>query len=129
MVWLSLKTGKAILKLTDGDYAENGLESLLSVKNGAYNINIVVFNQLQKTITGWPGGKPNESDIHRPERNTPMPKRSLIFSPHPDDDVISRVGRCKPLVDQGHEVDVTYLDPAEVTIGNVSQRSGKNAQL
>lgn len=118
VVWLSLKTGKAILKLTDGDYAENGLESLLSDKNGAYNINIVVFNQLQKTITGWPGGKPNEPDTRRPERNTPMPKRVLIFSPHPDDDVISMGGTFKRLVDQGHEVHVAYQTSGNIAVFN-----------
>ncbi len=118
VVWLSLKTGKAILKLTDSDYAENGLESLLSAKNGAYNINIVVFNQLQKTITGWPGGKPNEPDTKRPERNTPMPKRVLIFSPHPDDDVISMGGTFKRLVDQGHQVHVAYQTSGNIAVFN-----------
>lgn len=118
VVWLSMKVGKAILKLTDGDYAENGLESLLSAKDGAYNINIVVFNQLQKTISGWPGGKPNEPDTHRPERNTPMPKRSLIFSPHPDDDVISMGGTFKRLVDQGHEVHIAYQTSGNIAVFN-----------
>lgn len=118
VVWLSLKTGKPILKLTDSHYAENGLGSLLSEKNGAYNINIVVFNQLQKTITGWPGGKPNEQDTYRPERALPMPKRSLIFSPHPDDDVISMGGTFKRLVDQGHDVHVAYQTSGNIAVFN-----------
>jgi glucosamine-6-phosphate deaminase len=118
VVWLSLKTGKPILKLTDNHYAENGLGSLLSERNGAYNINIVVFNQLQKTITGWPGGKPNEPDTYRPERALPMPKRAVIFSPHPDDDVISMGGTFKRLVDQGHEVHVAYQTSGNIAVFN-----------
>jgi len=118
VVWLSIKTGKAILKLTDGDYAENGLGSLLSERDGAYNINIVVFNQLQRTITGWPGGKPNEPDARRPERALPYPKRVVIFSPHPDDDVISMGGTFKRLVDHGHDVHVAYQTSGNIAVFN-----------
>src|SRR3954463_10585400 len=81
----------------------------LAVEQGpVYNINIDIFNQIQHTITGWPGGKPNADDSQRPERELPAKKRSVIFSPHPDDDVISMGGTFIRLVDQGHDVHVAY---------------------
>jgi glucosamine-6-phosphate deaminase len=108
VIWLSDTVGKAILKLTDEDYNNHGMAQLATQMGPAYNINIQVFNQLQHTITGWPGGKPNADDSQRPERAEPAQKRSLIFSPHPDDDVISMGGTFIRLVDQGHEVHVAY---------------------
>ncbi len=108
VVWLCQKTDKPILKLTDRDYNDNGMGDLLTEKGSAYNINIDIFNQLQRTITGWPGGKPNADDSNRPERKDPPQKRVLIFSPHPDDDVISMGGTLLRLVDQGHEVSLAY---------------------
>ena len=116
VIWLCYKTQKPILKLTENDYAENGLESLLSAHNGAYAINLDIFNKIQRTITGWPGGKPGVDDEYRPERSTPMPKRSLIFSPHPDDDVISMGGTFKRLVDQGHQVHVAYQISGNIAV-------------
>ncbi len=116
VIWLCYKTQKPILKLTENDYSENGLESLLSAHNGAYAINLDIFNKIQRTITGWPGGKPEVDDFHRPERSNPMPKRSLIFSPHPDDDVISMGGTFKRLVDQGHEVHVAYQTSGNIAV-------------
>ncbi len=116
VIWLCYKTQKPILKLTENDYAENGLESLLSAHNGAYAINLDIFNKIQRTITGWPGGKPGVDDEYRPERSTPMPKRSLIFSPHPDDDVISMGGTFKRLVDQGHQVHVAYQTSGNIAV-------------
>jgi glucosamine-6-phosphate deaminase len=107
---------KPILKLTDEDYNENGLSELLAQSGPAYDINIRVFNELQHTITGWPGGKPNADDTHRPERATPFPKRVLIFSPHPDDDVISMGGTLLRLVDQGHEVHVAYQTSGNIAV-------------
>ena len=89
VVWLSKKCDKPILKLTDEDYNENGLSDLLTYDGPAYDINLGVFNQIQHTITGWPGGKPNADDTKRPERAHPFPKRVLVLSPHPDDDVFS----------------------------------------
>lgn len=89
LVWLCQKLGKPILKLTNKDYNENGLSELLALYGSAYNANIKIFNDLQHTITGWPGGKPNADDTYRPERATPFPKKVIVFSPHPDDDVIS----------------------------------------
>ena len=88
IVWLCQLTGKPILKLTNKDYNENGLSELLALFGSAYNVNIKIFNDLQHTITGWPGGKPNADDTYRPERAKPYPKRVVIFSPHPDDDVL-----------------------------------------
>ncbi len=116
VIWLCYKTQKPILKLTENDYAENGLESLILAHNGAYAINLDVFNKIQRTITGWPGGKPGVDDEYRPERSVPMPKRVLIFSPHPDDDVISMGGTFKRLVDQGHEVYVAYQTSGNIAV-------------
>ncbi|MFD0977274.1 glucosamine-6-phosphate deaminase [Salinimicrobium gaetbulicola] len=108
VIWLSNKVGKPILKLTDEDYNNNGMAQLATEKGPAYNINIHVFNKLQHSITGWPGGKPKADDTQRPERAEPAQKRVLIFSPHPDDDVISMGGTFIRLVDQGHDVHVAY---------------------
>lgn len=108
VIWLSDTVHKPILKLTDEDYNNHGMAQLATEKGPAYNINIHVFNKLQHTITGWPGGKPNADDSQRPERAEPAKKRSLIFSPHPDDDVISMGGTFIRLVDQGHDVHVAY---------------------
>ncbi|MCJ8164032.1 glucosamine-6-phosphate deaminase [Pontibacter sp. E15-1] len=108
VIWLSNTMKKPVLKLTDEDYNNHGMAQL-AVQNGpAYNINIHVFNKLQHTITGWPGGKPNADDTQRPERAEPARKRVIIFSPHPDDDVISMGGTFIRLVDQGHDVHVAY---------------------
>jgi glucosamine-6-phosphate deaminase len=108
VIWLSSKVKKPILKLTDEDYNNHGMAQLATEKGPAYNINIHIFNKLQHTITGWPGGKPNADDTQRPERANPAQKRVLIFSPHPDDDVISMGGTFIRLVDQGHDVHVAY---------------------
>ncbi len=117
VTWLARLTEKPILKLTDEDYNENGLSELLATLAGqAYAINIRVFNELQHTITGWPGGKPNADDTFRPERAAPFPKRVLIFSPHPDDDVISMGGTLLRLVDQGHEVHVAYQTSGNIAV-------------
>ena len=108
VIWLSQEVKKPILKLTDEDYNNNGMAQLATEQGPAYDINIDVFNQLQHSITGWPGGKPNADDSQRPERKEPAHKRSLIFAPHPDDDVISMGGTFIRLVDQGHDVHVAY---------------------
>jgi len=115
-IWLSETLGKAILKLTNEDYNEYGMGSLIAEVGSAEQINLKVFNQLQRTITGWPGGKPKADDSQRPERATPYPKRSLIFSPHPDDDVISMGGTLLRLVDQGHEVHVAYQTSGNIAV-------------
>lgn len=108
IVWLCQTTGKPILKLTNKDYNDHGLSELITLHGSAYNCNIKVFNDLQHTITGWPGGKPNADDSNRPERALPYPKDVLIFSPHPDDDVISMGGTFARLIKQGHNVHVAY---------------------
>jgi glucosamine-6-phosphate deaminase len=108
VIWLANTLNKPILKLTEDDYNNNGMAQLAVERGPVYNINIAIFNKLQATISGWPGGKPNEDDSQRPERAVPAKKRSLIFSPHPDDDVISMGGTFIRLVDQGHEVHVAY---------------------
>ena len=118
LVWLCQLTGKPILKLTNKDYNENGLSELLALYGSAYNANIKIFNDLQHTITGWPGGKPNADDTYRPERATPFPKRVIIFSPHPDDDVISMGGTLRRLVEQGHEVHVAYQTSGNIAVGD-----------
>ena len=108
IVWLCEQTGKPILKLTNRDYNDFGLSELITQYGSAYDCNIKVFNDLQHTITGWPGGKPNADDSNRPERAKPYPKDILIFSPHPDDDVISMGGTFQRLIKQGHNVHVAY---------------------
>jgi glucosamine-6-phosphate deaminase len=116
VVWLCQITKKPILKLTNEDYNEHGMSDLLAKKGLAYDINIKVFNDLQHTITGWPGGKPNDDDKYRPERANPFPKRVIIFSPHPDDDVISMGGTLLRLVEQGHEVHVAYQTSGNIAV-------------
>ena len=116
VIWLCQKVNKPILKLTNRDYNENGMGNLVVIKGSAYDINIRVFNQIQHTITGWPGGKPNADDSDRPERSEPFPKRVIIFSPHPDDDVISMGGTFIRLVDQGHDVHVGYQTSGNIAV-------------
>ena len=118
IVWLCQLTGKPILKLTNKDYNENGLSELLALFGSAYNVNIKIFNDLQHTITGWPGGKPKADDTYRPERAKPYPKRVVVFSPHPDDDVISMGGTIRRLVEQKHEVHVAYQTSGNIAVGD-----------
>ncbi|MCC8423683.1 glucosamine-6-phosphate deaminase [Mucilaginibacter sp. UR6-11] len=108
VIWLAKTLNKPILKLTDDDYNNHGMAQLATEKGPVYNINIHIFNKLQHTITGWPGGKPNADDTQRPERAEPASKRVIVFSPHPDDDVISMGGTFIRLADQGHDVHVAY---------------------
>ncbi len=116
VIWLAMKTQKPILKLTYKDYIDNSLGQLLEAQGTFDSINIKVFNDLQHTISGWPGGKPNADDSTRPERATPYPKRVIIFSPHPDDDVISMGGTFMRLTDQGHDVHVAYQVSGNVAV-------------
>lgn len=116
VIWLCQKVGKPILKVENKDYLENGMTDLIKTFGSANKVNIQVFNDLQHTITGWPGGKPNADDSTRPERATPYPKRVLIFSPHPDDDVISMGGTFARLVEQGHEVHVAYQTSGSIAV-------------
>ncbi len=116
VVWLCGVVKKPILKLTYQDYIENSLGELLDQGRAYDQINIDVFNDLQHTITGWPGGKPNADDSTRPVPSTPWPKKVLIFSPHPDDDVISMGGTFIRLVQQGHNVHVAYQTSGNVAV-------------
>jgi glucosamine-6-phosphate deaminase len=115
---LALDLKKPILMLTDADYIENGMSDLLANSGPAYDINIKIFNKLQNTITGWPGGKPNSDDDKRPERSEPAKKRVLIFSPHPDDDIISMGGTFKRLQEQGHEVHIAYQTSGNIAVAD-----------
>ncbi|WP_145267099.1 glucosamine-6-phosphate deaminase [Calycomorphotria hydatis] len=119
VIWLSRELGKAILKLQDEDYNEHGLQELLAEQGPAYNINLKVFRELQATITGWPGGK--RPDQHQPgDRRRRFediyPKRVIVFSPHPDDDVISMGGTLTRLADHGHEVHVAYQTSGNIAV-------------
>jgi len=118
VVWLSELLNKPILMLTDKDYNNNGMSGILAEEGTAYDLNIKMFNKLQHTITGWPGGKPNTNDSYRPERANPAKKRVIIFSPHPDDDVISMGGTFDRLVEQGHEVHVAYQTSGNIAVSD-----------
>ncbi len=118
IVWLCEQTGKPILKLTNKDYNDYGLSELVALYGSAYNVNIKIFNDLQHTITGWPGGKPDADDTYRPERAVPYPKRVLIFSPHPDDAVVSMGGTVRRLVQQGHEVHIAFQTDGDVAVSD-----------
>jgi len=117
--WLCTKTGKSILRLSLTDYNENHLSDLAALQS-VHDVNLEVFNRLQRAITGWPGGKPNADDTNRPERAIPKRKKVLIFSPHPDDDVISMGGTFQRLVDQGHDVHVVYQTSGNIAVSNDS---------
>jgi len=127
VVWLSELLNKPILKLTAKDYNDNGMSSLLAEEGSAYDLNIKMFNKVQHTITGWPGGKPNADDTKRPERALPERKRVIIFSPHPDDDVISMGGTFDRLVEQGHEVHVVYQTSGNIAVSD--EEALKSAEI
>lgn len=116
VVNVALKLNKPVLSLTNYDYNENGLSDLLVEKGDAYETNLQVYYMLRDTITGWPGGKENAVIPAHPERSEPYPKRSLIFSPHPDDDIISMGGTLQRLYDQGHEVHVAYQTSGNIAV-------------
>lgn len=116
VLWLCTKVNKPILKIENKDYTDNGMSDLINLFGSANKVNIQVFNDLQHTISGWPGGKPNADDSTRPERAFPYPKRILVFSPHPDDDVISMGGTLARLVEQGHIVHVAYQTSGNIAV-------------
>ena len=107
--------------MNESDYNENSLSDLLETQS-VYDLNIEIFNRLQHTITGWPGGKPDADDTHRPERERPKQKRVIVFSPHPDDDVISMGGTLDRLISQGHEVHVAYQTSGSIAVSNDEAR-------
>ena len=118
ILWLCERTKKSILKLTDEDYNQHGMSDLLAQHGSAYDLNIEMFNKLQRSISGWPGGKPNSDDKYRPERAQPASKKVIIFSPHPDDDVISMGGTFDRLVSQGHEVHIAYQTSGNIAVSD-----------
>ena len=119
VIELCNKVGKPLLKLSTKDYEDNGLGHLVKQFDGqAGLVNIEVFNELQHTITGWPGGKPNVDDTNRPERANPYPKRVIVFSPHPDDDVISMGGTIRRLIQQGHDVHIAYETSGNIAVAD-----------
>ena len=119
VIALCEKVGKPLLKLSTKDYVDNALGHLVEQFDGqAGLVNIEVFNELQHTITGWPGGKPDVDDTTRPERAKPYPKRIVVFSPHPDDDVISMGGTIRRLMQQHHDVHVAYETSGNIAVGD-----------
>ena len=116
VTWLALHLGKPVLKLLDEDYSEHGMAELLVAQGPAYDLNIRIFNELQHTITGWPGGKPGAPDLHRPERELPHSKRVLVFSPEPSDEITGMGGTLRRLVDQGHDVSVICLTSGNLAV-------------
>lgn len=116
VIGLAIKLDKTILSLTANDYTENSLSDLLVLKDSVYEINLQVFYMLRDSITGWPGGKPNAVIPAHPERSAPHPKKVLIFSPHPDDDIISMGGTFMRLHDQGHDVHVGYQTSGNIAV-------------
>ena len=116
VIELALKLDKTVLSLTADDYKENSLADLLVLKESVYDINLQVFYMLRDSITGWPGGKPNAVIPAHPERSAPHPKRVMIFSPHPDDDIISMGGTFMRLHDQGHDVHVAYQTSGNIAV-------------
>ncbi len=122
VIWLARTLEKPILKLTNEDYNEHGLQDLLTTRvgaggRGAYDINLDVFRALQKTITGWPAGKPAKEGGPVADE---FPKRIVVFSPHPDDDVISMGGTLIRLCDQGHDVHVAYQTSGNIAVWDES---------
>jgi glucosamine-6-phosphate deaminase len=113
---MALKTGKPILMLTNKDYNDASLGDLLVEKGDAYEINLQVYYMLRDSITGWPGGKPNAIIPGTPRKKRDTTKRCLIFSPHPDDDIISMGGTFMRLHDQGHDVHVAYQTSGNIAV-------------
>lgn len=116
VTWLSREVKRPVLKLLDEHYGEHGMADLLTEQGPAYNLNIRIFNEVQHTITGWPGGKPNADDTHRPERASPHPKRVVVFSPEPSDEMLGMGGTLSRLVEQGHDLTVVYLTSGNLAV-------------
>jgi glucosamine-6-phosphate deaminase len=116
VMWLAATVKKPVLKLLDEEYSEHGMADLLTEHGPSYGLNIRIFNEIQHTITGWPGGKPNADDTSRPERALPFPKRVLVFSPEPSHDVLGMGGTLRRLKDQGHHVTVVYLTSGNLAV-------------
>lgn len=115
---MAMEFKKPLLMLTRDDYFSHGLADLLEKHGPVSEVNLRVFNGLRDTITGWPGGKPTEDVPRHPERRYPEKKRVIIFSPHPDDDIISMGGTFMRLVQQGHEVHVAYQTSGNIAVSD-----------
>ncbi len=102
VIWLSLKVEKALLKLSDDDFREHELYELLREHGPAQALGRRVFDEMTATICNAPGGA--------------APSTSLVFSPHPDDDVISMGGTLIRLVEQGHSVHVAYMTSGNIAV-------------
>ena len=120
VIWLAKKLEKPVLKLTEEHYNETGVGELLTAAGPAYQVNIRVFNQLQHTITGWPGGKPDADDTNRPERAQPHPKRVLVLSPEPHDAFVGMGGTIDRLIEQGHEVRLAIQTSGNLRVSDVA---------
>lgn len=125
--WLAMQTGKPFLKLIDEEYNEHGMADLITMHGSAYDLNIDIFNKIQHTITGWPGGKPGADDSNRPERSEPVPKRVVIFAPEPQDDVLAMGGTMERLVKQGHRVLVAYQTSGDLRVSDAETQKFANA--
>lgn len=123
VVWLSQKLGKPLLKLIDEDYNENGMSELLTEYGRAYTVNVDVFNQVQHTITGWPGGKPGADDTNRPERRDPAQKRVLVLSPEPQDAIVSMGGTLERLMEQGHELNLVCQTSGNLRVADAAAQT------
>jgi len=118
VVWLARERDKPVLKLRDADYSEYGLSELLTDHGPVYDLNIAIFNDLQHSITGWPGGKPDADDTHRPERALPRQKRSLVLSPEPLIAEMSMGATIRRLVNQGHKVTLAHMCSGNLAVSD-----------
>ena len=114
--WLSAEEEKPVLKLLDEEYNEHGMAELLTRYGSAYELNIQIFNRQQHTISGWPGGKPNEDDKYRPERKDPPEKTCLILAPEPQDEILGMGATIERLVRQGHRVHIACLTSGDLRV-------------
>jgi glucosamine-6-phosphate deaminase len=102
VVWLSRVTGKSVLKLDDVDYREHGLTPLLGRHESSGALNGIVFNSLSAKVRG--------------RSKLPQGKRIIVFSPHPDDDVISAGGTLRKLNQNQNEVMVAYQTSGNIAV-------------
>ncbi len=102
VIWLGLKVGKALLKLSEDDFREHELYELLREHGPAQRLGRRIFDEMMKTISTHPAGT--------------EPRCILVFSPHPDDDVISMGGTLIRLVEQGHDVHVAYMTSGNIAV-------------
>lgn len=102
VIWLSLQVGKALLKLDDDDFREHELYELLREHGPAHKLGRRVFDEMLGTLCTHPVG--NDA------------RTVLVFSPHPDDDVISMGGTMLRMVEQGNVVHVAYMTSGNIAV-------------